>query len=644
MSRKKFLQFVGDFETTVYEGQALTEVWASALVQLESEDVLIFHSIDETFNHLFELAKKNNLRIYYHNLKFDGTFILDYLLRVLGWEQAFNIEYDDAGDIKNASQIDTKQMKNKTFKYLISDLGQWYSITVKYKNHIIEFRDSVKLLPFSVAELGKAFDTKHKKLEMEYQGFRYAGCTITEAEKEYIKNDVLVVKEALELMFKEGHDKMTIGACCLSEWRKGYNKRDYNKLFPNLKDIKIDAAVFGSDNADDYIRKSYKGGWCYVVRGKENQVYRNGLTLDVNSLYPSMMHSESGNYYPVGEPTFWSGDYIPEEAKKGYYFIRIKTKFNIKPNKLPCIQIKNNLLYKPTDYLTSSDIVFNGRRFAKYEKAGKLYDTYVTLTLTQTDYELVKQHYNLIDCMIVDGCYFDKCIGLFDDYINKYKRIKMTSTGARKTLSKLYLNNLYGKVSSGDNSSFKVAYLREDESIGLTIIEQHEKDVVFIAIGSAITSYARNFTIRTAQQNYHGVNKAGFIYADTDSIHCDLPLEKIKGVRLSDNDFCCWKHESSWDEALFIRQKTYIEHVQDKKGGYYDIKCAGMTERCKQLFIASMTQVYNEDDYTAEELSFIKEAHGLESFETGLVIPTGKLVPRRIKGGTVLVDTSYEIR
>ena len=72
---------------------------------------------------------------------------------------------------------------------------------IKKNNHFIELRDSLKLLPFSVKRIGESFKTKHKKLEMEYKGFRYAGCEITEEEKKYIANDVLVVKEALEFMF-----------------------------------------------------------------------------------------------------------------------------------------------------------------------------------------------------------------------------------------------------------------------------------------------------------------------------------------------------------------------------------------------------------------------------------------------------------
>ena len=45
MGIRKFKYYMGDFETTVYKGQKMTEVWASACVELYTEDVIIFHSI-----------------------------------------------------------------------------------------------------------------------------------------------------------------------------------------------------------------------------------------------------------------------------------------------------------------------------------------------------------------------------------------------------------------------------------------------------------------------------------------------------------------------------------------------------------------------------------------------------------------------
>ena len=77
---------MGDFETTVYKEQVNTEVWASASVELFTEDVNIFHSISDQFDYFKSL--KQNIIVYYHNLKFDGAFWLSYLMVDLGFKQA----------------------------------------------------------------------------------------------------------------------------------------------------------------------------------------------------------------------------------------------------------------------------------------------------------------------------------------------------------------------------------------------------------------------------------------------------------------------------------------------------------------------------------------------------------------------------
>lgn len=668
MRVRKYKYFACDFETTVYKGQVNTEVWASACVELESEEVFIFHSIQEQY--AFFQSLKCNVVAFYHNLKFDGSFWMYYLLHDLKYQQATEKIGKGEYDIKWKKE---KDMENKTFKYSISDKGQWYTFIIKTGGHIIEIRDSLKLLPFSVKRIGQSFKTKHKKLEMEYTGFRYAGCKITDDEKEYIANDVLVVKEALEFMFNEGHDRLTIGSCCLQEFKSLTTKERYAELFPNVYSIWIDKKSHHFDNAGDWIRKSYKGGWCYLVKGKEGQIKKNGTTADVNSLYPSMMSSESGNRFPIGKPKFWTGNYIPDEAvdEHIYYFVRIKTRFYIKNGYLPFIQIKGNFLYSGTEALESSDVY--DKKTDSYSAFytdfnGQVHDTRVELTLTMTDYTLFLEHYNVIDFEILDGCYFTAMSGIFDAYIEKYKQLKLNSSGAMRELAKLFLNNLYGKLASNTDSSFKYAYLKEDDTIGYVPVEAYDKEPGYIPVGSAITSYARNFTIRVAQKNFHGLNKRGFIYADTDSIHCDLAPDEITGITVHDKNFCCWKLESHWDVGIFARQKTYIEHVtaedcQPIETPYYNVKCAGMPDKCKELFIESITGSQDErritaditedgktlKQYTPEEIEFLfntdgtKKIRTLSDFKVGLKIP-GKLLPKNIRGGIILKETTYQMR
>ena len=655
MDKKSFRIFACDFETTVYDNQDRTDVWSSCLCELGEHTPIIHGCIGDTYEYFESL--NCNIHAYYHNLKFDGRFWLYYFLHDLKYKQAYIEEKPN-----QFIWLDEKDMPRKSFKYLISRMGQWYTFTVRLNNGCyLTLMDSMKLFPFKLEDVAKGFKTKHAKLSMEYKGFRYPNCPISDKEKEYIFNDVYVLKEALEIFFTDNPKKLTIGSCCLAKYRQ-LMRGEWDLLFPDLREIELTES-FKYPNAELYVRKSYKGGWCYVVPEKANKVFKNGLTADVNSLYPSVMSGESGNLYPIGKPKFWSGNYIPDEAQRPntYFFIRVKTRFYLKENYLPFIQIKNNLRYRATEVLESSD--YYDRKTQKYYthvyENGELTDTRVELTLTQVDYKLFLEHYNVVDFEILDGCYFYTMTGglLFDLYINPYKEQKINSKGAKRTEAKLFLNNLYGKFATSDDSTYKVAFMKEDETVGFIDVPANDKDPLFIPIGSAITSYARNFTIRTAQLNYYGKNKRGFIYADTDSIHCDLKPEELKGINVHPTNFLCWKLESYWDKAIFARQKTYIEHVTHSDGEpveqpYYDIKCAGMPDTCKSLLNLSLLHTTEEQlqqlekerdkQYNQEERNFILQPRELTDFKIGLTVPS-KLIPKSIKGGVLLVETTYRM-
>ena len=632
-----------DFETTVYNGQTRTDVWAAACVALHTEDVKIFGNITDFFQHFVRMRK--TVRLYFHNLKFDGNFILDSLMHQWGYRPAYYSLPN--GEVQ---EITDKNMLPKTYKYSISTMGQWYKIIIrtnKYKT--IEVYDSLKLLPFSLKVLGKNFSTKHQKLEMEYKGFRYPDCPRTKEEDHYIANDVLVLKEALEIMFSQDHTSLTIGSECLKSYKSMVDDGLglWDSYFPNVYEIPGSEGL----SCGEWIRKSYKGGWCYLRKGCSGVTVYNGTTADVNSLYPSMMHSMSGNYYPVGNPHFWSGDFIPCEAiiENRYYFLHVRTGFELKPGKLPCIQIKNSAMYKPNEWLENS--LIDGKYRELPGPDGLIHST-VDLYVTMSDWELIKEHYNMWDTCIIDGCWFRSRIGIFDEYIDKFAKIKKEATDkCTRTIAKLFLNNLYGKMAMSTDSSFKYAE-PIDDSFVFHDIHANDKRPGYIPCGSAITSYARCFTIRAAQANYYGKNKPGFRYADTDSIHCDLPPEKIVGIKVHDKDFCCWKLESCWDSAVFVRQKTYIEHVTHNDlvpvDPYYDIKACGMPAKSKSLLLSSMTGTATMSECkTVEELQFLfrggkRIIRYYDDFTVGLKVP-GKLRPVRIPGGVVLQDTFFTI-
>ena len=61
----------------------------------------------------------------------------------------------------------------------------------------------MKILNFSVDKIAKDFDLPVNKLELDYDTYRKVGHKLTKHEIEYIKNDVVIVAMALDIMFKE---------------------------------------------------------------------------------------------------------------------------------------------------------------------------------------------------------------------------------------------------------------------------------------------------------------------------------------------------------------------------------------------------------------------------------------------------------
>ena len=142
------------------------------------------------------------------------------------------------------------------------------------------------------------------------------------------------------------------------------------------------------------------------------------------------------------------------------------------------------------------------------------------------------------------------------------------------------LNSLYGKFATGLDVQSKIPYL-EDDIVRYRLSEKSQKDGVYLPMGAFITAYAREKTIRTSQAiKTYSLEKYGkdlYCYSDTDSIHTLLPIEELKQFcDIDDVKLGCWKHESHFTRARFVRQKTYIEEIDGKM----HITCAGLPKRC----------------------------------------------------------------
>ena len=575
-------RFTADFETTTDEKDC--RVWAYALCEIGKPDNFFYgNNIDDFFKIL--QYKRENYVLYFHNLKFDGEYIFNYLL---------NNGYECIKD--------KKDRKTKTFTTLISDTGQFYSIEIFFevdnKKHInkVTIYDSLKILNFSVDKIAKAFDLPIRKLELDYNKYREVGHILTPEEVDYIRNDVEIMARALDFMFKERLTKMTIGSDALSYYKE--MNKNFNKYFPILPyEIDMD------------IRKSYKGGFTYLNDCYKEKETGRGLVLDVNSLYPSVM---TGEYLPFGEPIYFVGKY-EEDALYKLYIQTFTCCFELKEGKIPCIQIKNNLAFVPNEYVKSSD--------------GDL----VTLTLTNVDLKLFFENYNVKDITYHSGWKFKALKGLFTNYINYWteKKINAKKEGNNVLylISKLMLNSLYGKFGLNPNVGSKYPYLNEEGVVKYGNYPMEIRDSIYIPVASFITSYARNKTIRTSQaikdytiQNY---GKDYYIYSDTDSIHLlEMSKEELASfVEIDDYKLGAWKMESTFVRGKYIRQKCYIELGEDDK---LNVVVAGLPKNLGKYITFDNFKV----GFTTENMD-IKEK---------------KLTFKHVKGGVLLVNTDFTIK
>lgn len=588
--------YSGDFETTT-EAWASDEtyVWAGAMVDItkhaDDNAVRFFESIYD-FEYILENSLKDGDIIYFHNLKFDGSFILNALL-----EDGYKV----ADDIRKGP--------GHRVQTLISDMGIWYSIKVKVRwNKTIEIRNSLTLIQGSVASIGDSFKTRKRKLDMDYdrEGGDYSKA-ITPKEKEYLAADVLIMAEALDYMINTcGWNKLTAGANAMQDFidRFGGDAK-FRQFFPEL-----------SSGEDEFVRSAYRGGKSDVKEGMANVDIGNGCTCDARSMYPSQMHSKSGNLYPIGKGKFFTGK--PHPTKKYPLWVAsCEVYMKAKPNHTGCIQIK-----KSTQFVDNEWLKFVGEddEFGNHIPA--------EIYITNVDWALIEESYDIEYVSWNCGYAYQAQKGLFDCFIDHWYEVKKTSKGAKKQTAKIALNSFYGKFGTRPSGRSKTASV-EDGVLKFEVGEEEERKGVYIPVACFTTAYARKRLCEVINSNYER-----FVYSDTDSVHL-TGWEMPKGVTIG-AELCDWAVESWWDRGYFIRQKTYMEHIVKDEDGDCDelnIRCAGMPADLKY-------RKYLGDDGKVHKIPNIS----FEQFKVGARWETGKLQAKQVKGGVLLKNVPFQIK
>lgn len=590
-----------DFETTTLEDDC--RVWAYGCQSLKNDDEFYYGNCIEDFMS-WELTTsifcRGELTIFFHNLKFDGSFIINWLYRN-------GYKYQEKNLNAKGLNKHTQKLEAYTFNSLISNFGQYYMIEIYHyydtnsKKWIkTKILDSYKKLPFKVEVIADAFHTGLKKLDLDYTSFREKGHKITDKELPYLQNDCKIVSRALSSQISEGLIAMTNGSDALSHYKKYFTKKEWERFFPKLS----------IENEDD-MRSAYYGGCVQVNPLYQEKDIGQCISFDVKSLYPSIMYFDA---LPYGKPIGFDGKYKCNN-KYPLFIQSLRCEYKLKPNHMPTIRLKNSYLNQTCEFSSES-----------------IEPT--ILKLTNIDIELFFKHYDVYNIEYINGYMFKSSCDLFKKYIDKWFHVKNTSSGAMKQFAKLMLNSLYGKFATNYNVTGKKPVLVDDK---LTHVEDVKtwRDPVYTPIGIFITSYGRYKMISTAQSNYKY-----WIYGDTDSNYFNTwDIDKLD-IDIGD-ELGQWEFEGFYTKARFLRPKTYIkftrynmdecknydEHVEKRLELDYEIKhlkCAGLPQ-----------SIDGQDNHALVTW---------DNFHVGLKIDGSKLRPKQVKNGVVLVKSDFNIR
>lgn len=216
-----------------------------------------FKSFCETLARLFQLSDKVRLVVYVHNLEFDFQFIRKYFR----W-------------------IDYFAREERKPLYMCNEFG-------------IEFRCSYMLSGLSLAKVGE--NLQHSAVrkmvgDLDYSLIRHSATPLTDKEKQYCENDVVVLCEYIrEEMAKNGGKIANIPLT-----KTGYVRRQCRQALQSDKDFwkkykrKLNRCQPG-ESLFVLLHKAYQGGYTHANSVYADIVLDDVKSIDFASSYPTQM-------------------------------------------------------------------------------------------------------------------------------------------------------------------------------------------------------------------------------------------------------------------------------------------------------------------------------------------------------------------
>lgn len=574
MKKEKHNVYVADFETVTtntkyFQEHQDTKVILYCVKKIGNQKVESVGTSIEQFWEFWKSTKKKEIICYFHNLDFDGDFILKFL----------------------AKKYKAVQKRIKTNCFMFNRQGRRiYKIRAKTKHFKITFMCSLKILSVAIEQLGKSYNIKKYEneenqdfydVEPQEHVFNYPKTYV-----DYCIRDVEILRLSLFDFFKNMKEfidsktfirqidylkKYTIGSIAYKLQQayvsifKGANNECYKGLKINFKTYEIAS-------------KLYWGGFTqFNPQTKEQLTYcENGIVIDINSAHPSSMT----RLLPYGELFNWK-ETQPEQGKKYLVYLHLK--------------IESARIKKP-EFIVLRNWIKKGENKNRYVTFLNNFECYYL----EEEFNVLKEIYDFKGVKILNKywAYADYFLKQYVEDLYFYKeKYSIEKDDAKKQLYKTALNSSYGK--HGTRADFDEYLIVENEQDYNKLLErgtffhknfewkvkecskfevlekqnilkleppevfkmQETKKLFNRLIAATITAYSRIKIYKTAIK----LGLENFLYCDTDSLFLKNVENIEEKIDLHDSKLGYWSIEKRFKYFITKGAKSYIIFDENKE-------------------------------------------------------------------------------
>ena len=508
--------YFADFETTMLNDNGQTRVYLWAIVRDKEE----YHGND--ISSCIDLMIRKKGVYYFHNLKFDFAFILDYLL-------------------------------NKGIApEILEKNGTIYS--AKFEG--VELRDSLNYMHMTLREVGENYCNIYKKTSIDYDTpYEHEA---TEEEITYCVNDCRVLEEGLNNYINAMTEVLNESGAVNTAKNIGRRLTNAGIAYSAFKELSGLEKISVKTKPEEYseLKHAYWGGYVYSApRDITFEVHM----LDCNSMYPSVYASEP---MPVGKGKRCTKFSTLKKYK--FYIAHVAFAFELKDGYIPIIGKGYKFLGK-TEYQRSS--------------GGEI----VEFTYCNIDLEMIFRYYDIYNFTFLWGVGYETVPELFRKYADVFADIKARETGVKRAAAKVMLNSPYGKTAKNGETDIKNYFIDKETKTVKSEVVAHkveEDGFEYLPIAIAITAYSRRKLLTTAEK----IGFERVQYMDTDSIKYTGTTPE--GIDIHPSRLGAWKDEGTALMFKTIAPKKYIVYMPETKEVFgkkitsngISVTCAGFSK------------------------------------------------------------------